>query len=187
MDALQRCAEKYERLTNFEYKIIIARKGKAHELYIRFNIVQFHHLAGIHKLNDLRIARQNRKKVFDKIRSGEITDSSLQESRYYTVIKQRLELLNNLEEILDSNELVFRYHKKSGDLSMIDADYLLSTFFKNKECYVFLTREEKCCFCRSFFPKTNRDYTKGQVRYTMLYKEKRNLVTGEVTIQYNRL
>lgn len=187
MDILQKCAENYERLTHFEYKITIARKGKAHTLCVRFETTQFHHLAGIHKLSDLRISRKNREKVFEDIRNGKITDSFLQASRYYGRIADRIKHLCNLERILDQNEWVFRYHKKAGDLSMIDADYLLSTVIDDGEFYIFLSIDGAYCFCRSFFQRTNRDYTKGQMRYTMLRKEKRNRDTGECVVQFNRM
>lgn len=42
-------------------------------------------------------------------------------------------------------------------------------------------------YCKSLFFKDNNDYTKGQTKYTLLYKEKINLKTGEVQIQYDRL
>ena len=41
--------------------------------------------------------------------------------------------------------------------------------------------------CRTFFPKAEKDYAQSQPRYTLLKKEKINIVTGEVTVQYGRL
>lgn len=38
-----------------------------------------------------------------------------------------------------------------------------------------------------FFPKTAKDYAQGQPRYTLLKKEKHNMITGETVIQYDRL
>ena len=38
-----------------------------------------------------------------------------------------------------------------------------------------------------FFPKQQKDYTKGQAIYTMLYKEKIFLTTGTAQIQFDRL
>lgn len=40
---------------------------------------------------------------------------------------------------------------------------------------------------QNFFRIGDIDYTKGQPQYTLLKKEKRNLITGEVMIQYDRL
>ena len=41
--------------------------------------------------------------------------------------------------------------------------------------------------CRPFFPEDKKDYTKNQASWTMLYKKKCNLNTGEKTILYDRL
>lgn len=42
-------------------------------------------------------------------------------------------------------------------------------------------------FCRSFFQKGEKDYTKGQAIYTLLKKEKTILSTGKTMVQYDRL
>lgn len=90
---------------------------------------------------------------------------------------------------MDKNKLVFRYNNKKNVFSLIDADYLLSTSYNGLDMYVFIAEIQKSgiYFCRSFFPKEDRDYTAGQMAYTLLYKEKINLVTEETTIQYDRL
>ena len=57
---------------------------------------------------------------------------------------------------------------------MIEAEYLLSTPYKEMDIYIFLDRniEQGHFFCRSFFQKGEKDYTKGQAVYTLLKKEK---------------
>ena len=42
-------------------------------------------------------------------------------------------------------------------------------------------------FCRSFFPEEKKDYTRNQTSWTMLYKKKCNMSTGEEIILYDRL
>lgn len=78
---------------------------------------------------------------------------------------------------------------KANQFSVIDADYLLSTPYAKNDIYIFLAKQKETgrYFCRSFFPKEQKDYTKGQAIYTMLYKEKIFLSTGLNQIQYNRL
>lgn len=73
MDTLQACAKAFENLLPIKYRILIGRKGKAVELTVGFEAVEFHHFVGLHKLHDLRIARANREKVFSQILSGDIT------------------------------------------------------------------------------------------------------------------
>ncbi len=92
-----------------------------------------------------------------------------------------------LQEILDNNNLVFRYNEKLNTYSMIQADFLLSTPYEGNDIYIFVSRnEDETYFCRSFFPKSEKDYTLKQTKYTMLYKEKVNIYTGENVIQYNK-
>ena len=47
--------------------------------------------------------------------------------------------------------------------------------------------KENAQVCRTFFPKTSKDYTQGQPQYTLLKKEKHNIITGEIVVQYDRL
>lgn len=189
MDKLQKCAKAFEKLLEIQYRIIIGRKGKTAELVIGFSKLDFHHLMGLGKLKDLRIAKQNRGSVFDEIIIGSTTYETLAKSRYLPQIENRFEPLALIEQLLDDNRLVFRYNAKLNQFSLIEADYLLSTPLENSAIYIFIAEHKDTgnYFCRSFFPKEKKDYTEGQPRYTMLYKEKKNLTTGETIIQYDRL
>lgn len=188
MDTLQACAKAFENLLPIKYRILIGRKGKAVELTVGFEAVEFHHLVGLHKLHDLRIARANREKVFSQILSGDITLEDAKRSRYFSNIQKRLEPFKALETLFDKNDLIFRYNQKLQALSLIEAEYLLSTPYEHTDIYIFLDQKEEggCFFCRSFFPK-EKDYTKGQAVYTLLKKEKINTSTGLIHIQYDRL
>ena len=73
MDKLQKCAKAFENLLEIQYRIIIGRKGKTVELVIGFSKLDFHHLMGLGKLKDLRIAKQKRGSVFDEIITGIMT------------------------------------------------------------------------------------------------------------------
>lgn len=174
----------------WKYSIeLLLAKGKTVELVIGFSKLDFHHLMGLGKLKDLRIAKQNRGSVFDEIIIGSTTYETLAKSRYLPQIENRFEPLALIEQLLDDNRLVFRYNAKLNQFSLIEADYLLSTPLENSDIYIFIAEHKDTgkYFCRSFFPKEKKDYTEGQPRYTMLYKEKKNLTTGETVIQYDRL
>lgn len=67
MDLLTQCAVNYQTLLNYEYCFTLGRKRKLIELILRFSESDFHHLAGLHKLKDLHIARANRSTVFRQI------------------------------------------------------------------------------------------------------------------------
>ena len=64
MDHLLECAEAFEQLLDVQYHIVLGRKNRLTELTLRFDPTEFHHLVGLHKLRDLRLARGNREKIF---------------------------------------------------------------------------------------------------------------------------
>lgn len=189
MDKLQECAKSFEKLLDKKYHIVIGRKGKSADIELAFDAVDFHHLMGLHKLKDLRLSRGNRERIFRDILSGNILFSNIEHSLYFNKIEKRIEPFSNLEKILDDNHLVFKYNEQVHSFSLIQAEYLLSTQYKAMEIYIFLDRKgaEEQFFCRSFFPKENKDYTIGQSAYTLLFKEKITLSTGEKEVQYDRL
>ncbi len=188
MDRLLQCAIAYQRMLNIEYRIIIGRKGTTIELQIPFESTNFHHLAGIHKLKDLEIATENRNKVFKDILKSKITYEDICKSDFISDSTSRLNSLAKIEMLFDTNNLIFRYNKKLQVFSVIQADFILSTPLDGNDIYIFLSKDsDNKYFCRSFFPRENADYTKGQTKYTLLYKEKINKLTGEKIVQYDRL
>ena len=189
MDYLQVCAKSFEHLLNIKYHIILGRKGKLTELNILFAPTEFHHLIGLHKLHDLRLSRGNREKIFYQILAGNLSMDDLKKSRYFTEVQKRMEPFSQIENFLDSNKLIFRYNPKLQSFSLIEAKYLLSTPYESTDVYIFLDQhpESDCFFCRSFFPKEEKDYTKGQAVYTLLKKEKISRSTGTSITQYDRL
>lgn len=64
MDKLLNCVLAFEKLLDIQYRIIVGRKGQSTELCIGFSKWDFHHLMGLDKLKDLRIA--NGKRCFMK-------------------------------------------------------------------------------------------------------------------------
>lgn len=188
MDKLQNCVKAFEKLLDVEYHIIIGRKGRSVELRIVFSKWDFHHLMGLGKLKDLRIAKKNREIVFNEILNGQITYQSICASRYLSLIENRFIPLTCIEHLFDDNHLVFRYHKKRNQFSFIEADYLLSTPLYGNDIYIFIAvKDDGNYFCRSFFPREKTDYAKGQEIYTLLYKEKTYLSTGKTITQFDRL
>ena len=189
MDYLQVCAKSFEHLLNIKYHIILGRKGKLTELNILFAPTEFHHLIGLHKLHDLRLSRGNREKIFYQILDGQLSLADLKKSRYFPMIQKRMKPFEQIENFLDSNKLIFRYNQKLQSFSLIEAEYLLSTPYEKTDIYIFLDQlpEPDTFFCRSFFPKEGKDYTKGQAVYTHLKKEKISLSTGKTITQYDRL
>lgn len=125
---------------DIQYRIIVGRKGKATELCIGFSKLDFHHLMGLGKLKDLRIATRNRGIVFDEILSEKTTYETISKSRYLHLIENRFQPLAQIETLFDNNRLVFRYNMKLNRFSLIEADYLLSTPYAENDVYIFLAR-----------------------------------------------
>ena len=187
---LQKCALAFKKLIDFQYEIVIGRKGQTYKIFLNFSETEFVHLAGLHKLTDNDFFRTtSRKKVFEYAVNGNIVYNTLAKSENFCLIEERIKYLEYLENILDRNDIVFKYNSKKNVFSVIQADYLLQSTHSGKEIYIFLDKLDNSDFhfCRSFFPKEDRDYTAGQTKYTLLYKKKINKVTGESEIQYNKL
>ena len=72
MDHLLQCAKNFERLTHFQYRIIIGRKRRTVELKISFSVTDFHHLAGLHNWwIFLKLMRESVKYSFEKFIRGD--------------------------------------------------------------------------------------------------------------------
>ena len=108
----------------------------------------------------------------------------METSDHYKKIAARAGLLPYLEDLFDSNDTIFKYNERMHAFSMIQADYLMKNQIQGKNVFLFLAKDKEAdyYFCRSFFPKDKRDYTKNQASWTLLYKKKTRLSTGEETI-----
>ena len=188
MRNIRDCVSAFLPLLNTEYEIVLGRKGVAVTLRITFDKKDCFHLMGLQYLIDRPELNRDRGKVFDEIVAGSITTRQVESSDFYKQIEERVNFLPLLEQLLDSNDTVFKYNKKVNIHSMIDADYLMKNNMEDRNLYLFLSQgSDDRYFCRSFFPEEKMDYTKNQASWTMLYKKKRNLSTGEERILYDRL
>lgn len=190
MDLLIKCASAYQKLIGCEYLFTLGRKGKITEIALRFSDTDFHHLAGLHKLKDISIARANRSTVFTQILNGQITFQTIAKSQFLPEIKSRLNSLPHLESLLDGNQIIFRYNQKIYPFSAIESEFLLKMGDGTILGITFLFLDQSkqgIYFCKSFFPMEKTDYTRGQMQYTLLKKEKCILKTGQTMIQFDRL
>ncbi len=90
---------------------------------------------------------------------------------------------------MDSNETVFKYNSRLDVFSAVQADFLMKNEIQTRNVFTFLSQNESTgkYFCRSFFPQTDRDYTEGQTRWTLLYKKKLWKSTGQENVLYDRM
>lgn len=188
MRNIKDCVNAFLPLLNTEYEIVLGRKGVAVTLRITFNKKDCFHLMGLQYLIDRPELNRDRGKVFDEILEGIITVDQVESSDFYKKIKERVNFLPLLEKLLDSNDTVFKYNQKANTYSMIDADYLMKNNLEDKKLYLFLSQDsDDNYFCRSFFPEEKKDYTRNQASWTMLYKKKCDIRTGEEILLYDRL
>ena len=188
MRNIKDCVNTFLPLLNTEYEIVLGRKGVAVTLRIAFDKKDCFHLMGLQYLIDRPELNRDRRKVFDGIVAGSITTEQVESSDFYGKIEDRINFLPLLEQLLDSNDTVFKYNQKANLYSVIDADYLMKNKLEERNLYLFLSQgKDEKYFCRSFFPEEKKDYTKNQALWTMLYKKKYNLNTGTETVLYDRL
>lgn len=190
MDLLLQSAQEFQKLLDYQYHFFIGRKGKMLEFTISFEAADFHHLAGLHKLRDIvRFQTGKRADILRDILAGKLTVTHAGKSAFFPEMEPRLKPLTALEHFLDSNDMIFRYNERVQAFSLIQADYLLQNDFEGSPVYLFLVKRKDVDtqVCRTFFPKSGKDYAVGQPRYTLLKKEKKNIVTGEQIVQYDRL
>lgn len=182
------CISSFIPLLSTEYEIILGRKNIAVKLIITFHKKDCFHLMGLQYLVDRPELSRDRGKIFDEIKNGVITREQIESSDFYCKIQDRVHFLPLLEQMLDSNDTVFKYNKKANVYSLIEADYLMKNRIEDRNLFLFLSNAESDRYlCRSFFPEEKTDYTKKQASWTLLYKKKKNLMDGTEKILYDRL
>ncbi len=195
MDRLQETVLTYQSIMQTHYYFEIAKKNKKHEFILTFEKEDFFHMAGLHKLKDVTTLQIKMSKgiIFDKIRDGNITFDQIENSYFYQDIEKRFSYLVKIQELLDSNQIVFQYLESKNRASHIKAEYLLEEGYNADVIYFFLnerTNAEKgqipVMCCRSFFPMNQLDYSRNQPSYTLLKKVKIDTLTGNKTVQYDR-
>lgn len=183
------CVESFASLLDTEYHLVLGRKGISVSLDISFDKRDCFHLMGLQYLTDKPELRSDRGKIFDQIRERKITKDKIESSDLYGKIADRIKMLPFLEELLDSNETIFKYNQKANLFSKIQADYLLKNKIYNQNIFIFLSKipSKDQYFCRSFFPETTQDYTRNQPQWTLLYKEKIKKSEKSTILLYDRL
>lgn len=186
MNKVQRNAKAYSKLLDIEYIFYLGYKGECRKVILRFEKKNFHHLEGIGQLSDIMIHGEPADKVFEMAISGLIEEKQLQCSVEYEkcFVERKLDHLYLLEEFIDNNELVFNYIKHKTKGSNIQAKIFLYKDMAGKDIYLFLdsANDDEYYYPRSFVVAPELDYRTGQYKYTVLWKEKRNRITGESEI-----
>lgn len=200
MDNLMKSAKAFKALLKKEYIMTIGKKGKNINFKIIFTEEDFKHLSGIHKLYDLSISNMSAKKIFRSSLKGIITEEDLMKSKDYEIIKERIELLKNIEKYIDGNLLPFKWDNKKcvfkcdiiADFLMkenIEADktvYLflkesISLFDKGKKMKIDNIKKESAI---TIF-KDSKDYSYLQEKYTLIKNIKVDLLNNKTKVLYD--
>ncbi len=190
MDKLQVRTLSFKRLLDYEYKIILGRKGKRTELILDFEKTDFPHLIGLHKLTDVLNGNIATEKLFDNCLTGKVSYDTVSKSDFFKKIGNRFEYFDKLEEMLDSNNIIFKCNTNNmATFSRIIADFEIKNIYEELIFYLFIEKRSHSekQYCKSFIQESNIDYTYGQTKMALLYKEKINKTTGEKEIQYDKL
>lgn len=175
-------------LLDTKYKLILGRKNKTREFTISFDKHDCFHLMGLQYLKDRPELSKDREEIFNNLINQQIEEKTLESSDFYDKISGRVNLLSHLEEIMDSNNTIYKYNKTLNKYSVISADYLLKNEIADKTAFIFLSaREADDYFCRSIFPKDGVDYSYRQPKWTLLYKEKTDKSDGSSVVLYNAI
>lgn len=187
-DNIFNAAIKYQKLLDCQYNFIVGCKGKEYPISLTFSNDEFHHLAGLQYLNDIRyIRRTSRAEIFINIIQGSINDDYLSKSSNYSDILQRLDDITDLEKFLDSNKTIFKFNRSANPHSMINADFILKNNENKINTYFFIQRKsDGTYFGKSIFSRKEKeyDYTQGHTQCTLLFKEKIDLLTNERQVLY---
>ncbi len=189
MDELQSKAVAFSKLLNIQYRIILGRKCKAYEMTINFEPFDFPHLIGLHKLTDIINGHISNDAMFDSCINGKLTYDRISSSVNFDKLGNRFEYFDRIEEMLDRNDTVYKCNARTlSCFSKIKADYQMKNQCDGLDFYLFLQHRgtSDTYYCKSFFNDNAIDYTYGQTKMTLLYKEKINTASGEITVQYDR-
>lgn len=190
MDKLRERAAAFRRLMDYEYKIKLGRKGKLTEIILNFEPSDFFHLIGLHKLTDIINGRLPTEKIFYDCLRGNITYKQIAQSIFFDELGNRFEYFHKLEEMLDSNKIIFKCNTSVlKNFSRITADFELKNIYEALTFYLFIEKRSysQRQYCKSFIQNGDVNYTYGQTKMTLLYKEKINIKTNERQIQFDRL
>lgn len=183
------CLQSFTKLLDTTYVFHLGRAGKHMRFSLDFSKEDCYHLMGLHYLKD-RKDNRGRNYIFDELMESEDARAHMAMSEFIDEnVRDRIHFTSLLETMLDDNHTIFRYNpKRLRFYTMIEADYLLENFPENREVYLFLDKRTTSAyhFCRSIFPKKDRDYTDGQAKWTLLYKEKTK-AKGEPTVLYRHI
>ena len=195
MDSIQTALNAFRYMTDYKYDFVLAHDKELHGVRLTFDYRDFHHLVGLHYLDDIDIPKSH-KKLFQQIDEGKISDEYLSTSENYlkvrnsdAIVRDRIYYFRNIEYFLDSKNLVFDYVGYMNKGSQITADYMIRSSYCGVNAYIFLrersnNKNNEYCLC-SFFTDPPGSYN-GQKAYWR-YKAKTHYPTNSTKIFIDKM
>ncbi len=171
-DILMQSALAYRELMQYRYIFTLERKGEASTVRVTFPESAYHHLAGFHKASFA--ALRNKSKSLRTILDAKVTAADFAAAGY--AFEDRWSSLCHLQDMLESNQAVFRYRGHERADSRIAADYLLQD-----DLTVFFIADEHPA---SIFGQKGQHYEQNCPRFTTLQIVRENVDTGEQVVVY---
>lgn len=169
--SIYKSAIAYSELFKKEYNFILGKKGKKEKIVLKFSFLELPHLMGLHYLKDIAASAEKPSIVFNRIKQKKYTDTLFENSLFYEDINERIGIVADLENILDSENVIFKLIKNKF-YSKINANYILECVKENKIVYIFITLRDGFYYPISLFYKKEKDYTQNQPKCTVLKKDK---------------
>ena len=171
MDKLFEAAKFYQdNLDGRKFHLKAVKKNKELEFDIVFNARNFKHLLGINKLIDLQISNTKSEIGYIQILNKEITFADIEKSKFFHLMKPRLENFKEIKYALYSKELMVK--SLHGEFNSIRADFMLTN--KNEEygyAHLFL-KGENITFPVTFIIHTDNTYLRNNPnKWTVLSVE----------------
>lgn len=178
-------AKSWKRLQSISYTFIIGHKDVAKTIHLCFRPVDFDHLSGIHKADDVDFKLHRRvyrgAKLADAVISQKINHNLIEKSIHWTQIADRLCSIILLEKILDSDFCIYSFNPcKLPFYSKIEANYLIYSDQYQMGVFLFIAPDQSVDYCKSIFSKDDQDFTVNQTKWAMLKKIKSHGDTEDI-------
>ncbi len=151
MATIRDCAILYQGLLKKKYKFTLENNIS---FTLEFSPAYFYHLLGLEKLTDITQLRNvSPSKVYKDIISGKIAHSTIQKSKHFELISDRIQYFENLPELVyfdKSNKIIIDFDKDKLDFNSLlkNTKYILYKRFDIK--YIHLTIGSKL----TLYPET---------------------------------
>lgn len=167
---IRECALSFEKLFSYEFAVKISKSDHFKTVHVNFGPSDYFHLAGLHKLGNLRVSGSKRD-MFYKILTDNSLCNRIESSPKYILIEDRVLLLSKLKALLERDFSIYSYKKNCNYWSKISADYLIKSKSLKGYSYLFLKeRDGQFYVCASIF-NDSRDYATSLKPYKIVYKK----------------